>query len=118
VQLRDTVTVASCGDDCSVRVCDLRSPTTTATACSITAALATVHRGSTHTVRWHTGSGQEHMLLTAGLDETIKMFDIRKCDAPVKEYTGHVPYKLAKLKAIHRPEFYASGAAIITCGER
>jgi WD40 repeat protein len=117
VQLRDTVTIASCGDDCSVRVCDLRSPAVA--ACSITAAaLATVHRGSTHTVRWHTGAGQEHMLLTAGLDETIKLFDLRKCDAPVKEFTGHVPYKLPKLKAIHRPEFYAGGAAIVTCGER
>ncbi|KAG5189994.1 WD40-repeat-containing domain protein [Tribonema minus] len=112
VQLRDATTVASCGDDASVRVCDIRA----ARGYYIAVGLEDVHSACAHTVRWH--PTDEHLLLTAGLDTVVKLFDLRKPNAAAVEYRGHVPFALPRYKAIHRPEFYDGGAAVITCGER
>jgi hypothetical protein len=113
VHVRDAAMLASCGDDACVRVCDLRC----AGAAPLAATIADAHGGAAvHTVRWHPGT--PHLLLTAGLDTAVRLWDLRKSDAPAVEYRGHVPYALPRYRAIHRPAFYAGGAAVVTCGER
>lgn len=42
----------------------------------------------------------------AGLDDQIKVFDIRSLGRPLLSYFGHVPSNLAKYKRIHHPVFY------------
>ena len=42
----------------------------------------------------------------AGLDDQIKIFDIRSPDRPLLSYHGHVPSNLPKYKRIHHPLFY------------
>ncbi|CAM9344824.1 unnamed protein product [Ectocarpus sp. 6 AP-2014] len=117
VSLRDENTVASCGDDSNVRVSDLRS----SSSFGVSQRLDGVHGGrACHTVRWHPLDG--NLLLSAGLDSTLNLYDLRRLAAPLHVFRGHCPYALARPKAIHRPEFLPSGGGnrvnIITCGER
>ncbi|CAM9893834.1 unnamed protein product, partial [Hapterophycus canaliculatus] len=114
--------VASCGDDSNVRVSDLRSPS----FFGVSQRLDGVHDGRPcHSVRWHPLDG--NLLLSAGLDSTVKLHDLRRLASPVHVFRGHCPYALARPRAIHRPEFFlASGVGggaggtvnIITCGEK
>eukprot|EP00904_Undaria_pinnatifida_P008596 jgi/Undpi1/4867/HiC_scaffold_19.g08220.m1 len=115
VSLRDESTVASCGDDSNVRVSDLRSPS----FFGVSHRLDGVHSGPCHSVRWHPRDA--NLLLTAGLDSTVKLHDLRRLDAPLHVFRGHCPYALPRPRAIHRPEFFPAGRGgfnIITCGER
>ena len=46
---------------------------------------------------------------TAGLDEIIKLWDLRNTSSPLASYHGHVPGNgNRKLKRIHRPTFLSS----------
>ncbi|CAN0325160.1 unnamed protein product [Pylaiella littoralis] len=129
VSLRDENMVASCGDDSNVRVSDLRSRYNFGVSHSLEGA----HDGApSHTVRWHPLN--ENLLLTAGLDSTVRLHDLRRPGAaPLHVFRGHCPYSLARPRAIHRPEFLLTAGAvagggagssgggrvnIITCGER
>lgn len=83
--------VASCGDDSSVRVSDLRSTS----PLGVSRRLDGVHGGRPcHTVRWHPFDA--NLLLTAGLDSTVKLHDLRRPDAPLHVFRGHCPYALAR----------------------
>ena len=41
----------------------------------------------------------------AGLDEVIKLWDLRNTSSPIASYHGHVPCTGKRLKRIHRPTF-------------
>lgn len=83
--------VASCGDDSNVRVCDLRSPS----FFGVSHRLDGVHDGRPcHTVRWHPFDG--NLLLSAGLDSTVKLHDLRRLASPLHVFRGHCPYALAR----------------------
>ena len=45
-------------------------------------------------------------LCEAGLDDQIKVFDIRSMARPLLSYVGHAPSNLAQYKRIHHPVFY------------
>ena len=49
----------------------------------------------------------------AGLDEIIKLWDLRNTSSPIASYHGHVPGNIGKrrLKRIHRPTFFNAAAA-------
>lgn len=82
--------VASCGDDSNVRVSDLRSSSSS----GVSHRLDGVHEGSCHTARWHPRDA--NLLLTAGLDSTVKLFDLRQLASPLHVFRGHCPYALAR----------------------
>ena len=48
---------------------------------------------------------------SAGMDEVVKLWDLRNTSSPVASYHGHVPGGGKKLKRIHRPVFYNVSAA-------
>jgi len=64
-----------------------------------------------HSAVWKPGSSS--MFLSAGLDETIKLWDCRDYSRPLASFHGHVPQRSGKrLKRIHRPTFIEfSGAS-------
>ncbi|CAN0214120.1 unnamed protein product, partial [Ectocarpus sp. 12 AP-2014] len=91
VSLRDENTVASCGDDSNVRVSDLRS----SSSFGVSQRLDGVHGGrACHTVRWH--PLDDNLLLSAGLDSTVNLYDLRRLAAPLHVFRGHCPYALAR----------------------
>ncbi|CAM9356868.1 unnamed protein product, partial [Sphacelaria rigidula] len=92
VDLRDESTVASCGDDANVHVIDLRNAS--GSNFGVSHRLDGVHDGPCHTVRWH--PGDRNLLLTAWLDSTVKLFDLRRFDKPVHVFRGHCPYALKR----------------------
>ena len=48
----------------------------------------------------------------AGLDEIIKLWDLRNTSSPLASYHGHVPGNgNRKLKRIHRPTFFSSAVS-------
>ncbi|CAM9776275.1 unnamed protein product, partial [Ectocarpus sp. 12 AP-2014] len=91
VSLRDENTVASCGDDSNLRVSDLRS----SSSFGVSQRLDGVHGGrACHTVRWH--PLDDNLLLSAGLDSTVNLYDLRRLAAPLHVFRGHCPYALAR----------------------
>lgn len=77
-----------------MRVADLRSPS----FFGVSQRMDGVHDGPCHTVRWHPRDG--NLLLTAGLDLTVKLFDLRRLEAPVHVFRGHCPYALARCETM------------------
>jgi hypothetical protein len=49
--------------------------------------------------------------IQAGLDEVIKLWDLRNTASPIASYHGHVPASGRKLKSIHRPAFLTTAAS-------
>lgn len=70
-----------------------------------------------HSAIWRPGS--DSVFLTAGLDETIKLWDTRNVSRPLASFHGHVPKTGKRLKRIHRPAFVAiaSESYILSGGE-
>lgn len=63
-----------------------------------------------HSAVWQPGSSS--VFLSAGLDETIKLWDSRNSVRPLASFHGHVPQSSGKrLKRIHRPTFIESSVA-------
>ena len=60
--------------------------------------------------------------IKAGLDEVIKLWDLRNVSNPFASYHGHVPGNGKRLKRIHRPTFFnnvsskSSGQSFILTG--
>lgn len=94
-----TTLVASASDDGYIAVQDYRSNGKK----QVVAELGDAHF-KPHSVAWN--PLDKNFLMTAGLDNEIKIFDIRSSHRPVSSYLGHVPSNLGKYKRIHRPVFY------------
>jgi WD40 repeat protein len=70
-----------------------------------------------HSAVWIPSSNS--IFLTAGLDDVIKLWDLRNTREPVVSFHGHVPASGRKLKRIHRPTFFnvGSDSFILSGGE-
>jgi WD40 repeat protein len=95
---KGTSLLASASDDGSIAVHDFRADGKK----QVVAELIDAHCRP-HSVSWDPLS--ENHLMTAGLDDVVKVFDIRSLDKPLFTYHGHVP-TLSKYKRIHHPVFY------------
>ena len=95
---KGTSLVARASDDGSIAVHDFRADGKK----RVVAELIDAHYRP-HSVSWDPLSANH--LMTAGLDDQIKVFDIRSLDKPLFTYQGHVP-TLSKYKRIHHPVFY------------
>ncbi|KAL3807161.1 hypothetical protein ACHAXA_011362 [Cyclostephanos tholiformis] len=62
-----------------------------------------------HSAIWMPGS--DGIFVTAGLDELIKLWDLRNTASPIASFHGHVPVSCKKLKRIHRPAFLNTTAS-------
>lgn len=61
-----------------------------------------------------------HILMTAGLDDVIYTWDIRRAHQPLCRLVGHVPTTTQRCKRIHHPVFFSppnSRALILTGGQ-
>ena len=95
---KGTSLLASASDDGTIAVHDFRSDGKK----QVVAELVDAHYRP-HSVSWDPLSANH--LMTAGLDDQVKVFDIRSLDMPLYTYQGHVP-TLSKYKRIHHPVFY------------
>ena len=95
---KGTSLLASASDDGTIAVHDIRADGKK----QVVAELVDAHYRP-HSVSWDPLS--ENNLMTAGLDDQVKVFDIRSLDKPLYTYQGHVP-TLSKYKRIHHPVFY------------
>ena len=81
-----------------------------------------------HSARWHPVC--DHLLMTAGLDAHVNLFDVRKgAKECVHRFLGHASSRATFRRAIHHPEFLLSGPRfrphpvyghachVVTCGE-
>ena len=67
---------------------------------------------STHIVFFSIRCNTLHLReILAGLDEVIKLWDLRNTASPIASYHGHVPASGRKLKNIHRPAFLVTAAS-------
>lgn len=106
--------IASASDDGLVGIHDMRlngSDSNSTVAC-----LEDSHVRP-HSAVWKPSS--DSIFLTAGLDDMIKLWDLRNTREPVCSFHGHVPTSGRKLKRIHRPTFFNvdSESFILSGGE-
>eukprot|EP00984_Skeletonema_dohrnii_P038822 scaffold42519_cov139-Skeletonema_dohrnii-CCMP3373.AAC.5 len=106
--------IASASDDGLVGIHDMRlngSDSNSTVAC-----LEDSHVRP-HSAVWKPSS--DSFFLTAGLDDIIKLWDLRNTRKPVVSFHGHVPASGKTLKRIHRPTFcnVGSDSFILSGGE-
>ncbi|KAL7496953.1 hypothetical protein ACHAWT_008813 [Skeletonema menzelii] len=103
--------IASASDDGLVGIHDMRLSGSDTVAC-----LEDSHTRP-HSAVWKPSS--DSIFLTAGLDDMIKLWDLRNTREPVVSFHGHVPMSGRKLKRIHRPTFFNEGSEsfILSGGE-
>lgn len=103
--------IASASDDGLVAVHDMRANDSSNSS-------AVVSLDDTH-VKPHSAIWKPHSditFITAGLDDVIKLWDLRNTGKPTMSFHGHVPMSGRKLKRIHRPTFF-SESFILSGGE-
>ncbi len=100
VQWRDEYCLASCGDDRTIQISDVREKEGGRIGLIINS-----HDCTVHTIRWHPVNN--HTFLSAGLDQDIKLWDLRNISVPSKVLSGHVSPYVRKIRSIRHPEFYA-----------
>ena len=72
---------------------------------------------SVNSVCWQPSSSASNILMAAGNDPFIKVFDIRHPAKPLHILTGHQGMGISRVKQIYHPIFCANGAGIISQGE-
>jgi hypothetical protein len=95
--------IASASDDGLVAVHDMRANGSSNS--SVVVSLDDTHV-KPHSAVWKPHS--DSTFVTAGLDDVIKLWDLRNTGKPVMSFHGHVPMSGRKLKRIHRPTFFCS----------
>jgi len=93
--------IASASDDGSVAIHDSRTDGMTGKS-GVVAHLDGPHYRP-HTAVWKPDSNA--IFMTAGLDDVIKLWDLRNTSSTIASFHGHVPTSGKKLKRIHRPAF-------------
>lgn len=106
--------IASASDDGLVGIHDMRLNGSNSN--STVACLEDSHVRP-HSAVWKPLS--DFIFLTAGLDDIIKLWDLRNTREAVSSFHGHVPTSGRKLKRIHRPTFFnvGSDSFILSGGE-
>ncbi|GAB5033733.1 wd40 repeat-containing protein [Nannochloropsis oceanica] len=118
----DSQCLAIAGDDREIQVMDLRAPSSSLSSSSSSLIISQAHARTVHTVRWH--PTEPHLLLSAGLDQHLRLWDLRKAGGreggsePLTSYFGHVSSLVKKQVAITAPEFYDGGRYILITGEK
>ena len=109
--------IASASDDGLVAVHDARKTGGGSNSNGVVARLEGTHY-KPHYIVW---KHSDRDFVTAGLDEMIKLWDLRNTTSPIVTYHGHVPVGAGrKLKRIHRPTFLntsSSDSFILSGGE-
>ena len=100
--------IASASDDGLVAVHDMRANGSSNS--SVVVSLDDTHV-KPHSAVWKPNS--DSTFITAGLDDVIKLWDLRNTGKPVMtgSFHGHVPMSGRKLKRIHRPTFFSNGSS-------
>mmetsp|Transcript_9158 Transcript_9158/g.14081 ORF Transcript_9158/g.14081 Transcript_9158/m.14081 type:complete len:719 (+) Transcript_9158:65-2221(+) len=110
----DVKTIASASDDGLIAIHDCRKDGRSDPA----VVLENAHN-KPHSVVWH--PSEQDLLMTAGLDETIKVWDVRFLTKPMFSFYGHVPVGVSRLRKIHHPTFYIpnkiGGSFVLTGSE-
>ena len=73
------------------------------------------HSGGAHSVQF-SPYGDDYLMLTAGLDHDVKLFDLRHSVMPLYTFRGHVPPSIKKIKAI-TPPIFLSRHTVVTGGQ-
>ena len=107
VRAREAHLAADAGNDGSICLLDERA----ADACTLR--IEDAHPSHVNVLEWHPSNA--HLLLSAGCDPAIRLWDVRAPAAPLHVLVGHTA--IARLKHIYRPAFVAAGAAVATPGE-
>jgi hypothetical protein len=110
------VIFASGSQDSSIAVQDIRSP-------APSLRIASAHAGGVHTVSWSplvgsSGGSAEYLLLSAGYDSAVKLYDIRHCTSasttPFPLHTFHDPrHASSRSSTIVTPSFLTSRTLLI-----
>ncbi|KAL9183273.1 hypothetical protein ACHAXT_005060 [Thalassiosira profunda] len=95
--------IASASDDGLVGIHDARLNGSKGGSNRVVAKLEDAHF-KPHSAVWRPGS--DSVFMTAGLDEVVKLWDLRNVSSPIASYHGHVPGSAKRLKRIHRPTFF------------
>lgn len=105
---------ASCGNDRSIRITDIRQQTSSA---SSTAAMAIkeTHSTAINCVAW--SPSNEYVLLSSSHDPHILLHDIRRTTQPLVKMSGHASPN-RRVGSILHPAFVESGSAVVTPGDR
>lgn len=102
---------ASGGQDCSIFIQDIRSA-------SPDLHISSAHEGGVHTVSWcpATSVGGDYLLMSAGYDSSVKIFDLRLCGgptcSPLHSFRDHSS-QLSKRSSITTPSFLTSQYLLI-----
>lgn len=75
--------------------------------------VAEAHPRDVHCVRWQPAGASPALLLSAGYDPVVRLWDTRRAAAPVAELSGHVAPGVLRQKKIHQPEFCAPGGRLV-----
>lgn len=62
---------------------------------------------------WH--PSRADLLMTSGTDPAVRLFDLRRAEAPLFELRGHMGPGVSSCKGIYRPVFVAGGDAVRVC---
>jgi WD40 repeat protein len=112
--------IASASDDGIVAIHDARLNGTSGVSSEVVAKIEGSHF-KPHSAVWKPDS--DRVFATAGLDEIIKIWDLRNTVRPFALFHGHVPSSGKKIKRIHRPAFlslhnaYTTKSFILSGGE-
>ena len=104
---RDGHVLASCDDAGTITSIDTRQPKDRAGV-----HIEDAHPAMIHTVRW--SPRDEHILLSAGNDKAIRLWDMRKPSSPLHLLQGH--QRQEKAKGIYTPSFCDGGACVSAVG--
>ncbi|DBA79005.1 TPA: hypothetical protein ACH3X1_008871 [Trebouxia sp. C0004] len=104
VRWRDNHTLASCGNDMSIKVIDTRSRT-------MSQDIQDAHDGCVNCVRWH--PRHPSLLLSTGTDPCLHLWDLRHTKQALHTFCGHTV--AARCSQIYQANFVADGTAI-ACG--
>ena len=95
--------LASASDDGIVALHDFRTNGLGSSSSSLVSKLENAH-DRPHSVVWDPCN--EFILVTAGLDPIVKVWDHRNLVEPIASLEGHVPTFTGRIRKIHRPIFF------------
>jgi WD40 repeat protein len=105
--MQDWNVIASGGNDCCLRVYDVRAPK------PLVAEAPGAHTSAINCVKWHPTN--PHWLVSSSFDAEIPVHDLRKFGEPLYHFSGHHA-TTGKIKMISRPVFWGGGS-LITNGQ-
>eukprot|EP00298_Acanthocystis_sp_HF-20_P007884 c1733_g1_i1.p1 GENE.c1733_g1_i1~~c1733_g1_i1.p1 ORF type:complete len:311 (+),score=91.05 c1733_g1_i1:54-986(+) len=109
VQLRDSNVFASCGNDCTIRIFDVRENPSSLHNMVIENA----HESPINSAQWHPTN--EFEVMSSSFDAHTKIWDLRNPSKPVSCMVAHGK-KDPKRNAIHIPAYFCKGNSVLATG--